>query len=51
MIDALRAARSAFSGIGANASARLMVSGYSQGGFVALATQRAMQTSMRRNSR
>lgn len=44
MIDALRAARSAFGGIGANASARLMVSGYSQGGFVALATQRAMQT-------
>ncbi|HEX5344015.1 MAG TPA: lipase family protein [Duganella sp.] len=44
MIDALRAARSAFSGIGASASARLMVSGYSQGGFVALATQRAMQT-------
>ncbi len=44
MIDALRAARSVFSGIGAGASARLMVTGYSQGGFVALATQRAMQT-------
>jgi len=44
MIDALRAARSAFGSIGANASARLMVSGYSQGGFVAMATQRAMQT-------
>jgi alpha-beta hydrolase superfamily lysophospholipase len=44
MIDALRAARSTFSSINANASARLMVSGYSQGGFVALATQRAMQT-------
>lgn len=44
MIDALRAARSAFAGINASASARLMVTGYSQGGFVALATQRAMQT-------
>ncbi|WP_202414246.1 alpha/beta hydrolase [Duganella flavida] len=44
MVDALRAARSAFSGIGASASSRLMVTGYSQGGFVALATQRAMQT-------
>jgi len=44
MIDALRAARSAFGSINASASARLMVSGYSQGGFVALATQRAMQT-------
>ncbi|MRW86177.1 prolyl oligopeptidase family serine peptidase [Pseudoduganella sp. FT26W] len=44
MIDALRAARSIFGSIGAGASARLMVTGYSQGGFVALATQRAMQT-------
>jgi predicted esterase len=44
MIDALRAARSVFSNIGAGASSRLMVTGYSQGGFVALATQRAMQT-------
>ena len=44
MIDALRAARSVFGSINASASARLMVSGYSQGGFVALATQRAMQT-------
>ena len=44
MVDALRAARSVFSSIGAGASSRLMVSGYSQGGFVALATQRAMQT-------
>ena len=44
MIDALRAARSMFSSIGAGASSRLLVSGYSQGGFVALATQRAMQT-------
>jgi predicted esterase len=44
MIDALRAARSVFSSISAGASSRLMVTGYSQGGFVALATQRAMQT-------
>ncbi|MTV37438.1 alpha/beta hydrolase family protein [Duganella radicis] len=44
MIDALRAARSAFGSVNASASARLMVSGYSQGGFVAMATQRAMQT-------
>jgi poly(3-hydroxybutyrate) depolymerase len=44
MIDALRAARSVFTGISANASSRLMVTGYSQGGFVAMATQRAMQT-------
>jgi predicted esterase len=44
MIDALRAARSVFGAINATASSRLMVSGYSQGGFVALATQRSMQT-------
>jgi dienelactone hydrolase len=44
MIDALRAARSVFGSINAGASSRLMVTGYSQGGFVAMATQRAMQT-------
>lgn len=44
MVDALRAARSAFGSINASASSRLMITGYSQGGFVALATQRAMQT-------
>jgi pimeloyl-ACP methyl ester carboxylesterase len=44
MIDALRASRSVFTSISANASSRLMVTGYSQGGFVAMATQRAMQT-------
>ena len=43
MADALRAARLAFAGVGANASARLFVTGYSQGGHVAIATQRAMQ--------
>jgi len=44
MMDALTAARSAFSNVGANASAKLFVTGYSQGGYVALATLRAMQT-------
>ncbi|CAN7585290.1 prolyl oligopeptidase family serine peptidase [Pseudoduganella sp. LjRoot289] len=44
MMDGLRAARSAFGQLGASASAKLYVTGYSQGGFVAMATQRAMQT-------
>jgi predicted esterase len=43
MIDALRAARSSFTGIGARDSGKLLVTGYSQGGYVALAAQRAMQ--------
>lgn len=43
MMDALRAARSAFPAIGTRDSGKLMVTGYSQGGYVALATQRAMQ--------
>jgi predicted esterase len=43
MIDALRAARTSFTSIGARDSGKLMVTGYSQGGYVALATQRAMQ--------
>lgn len=43
MIDALRAGRRAFGAIGAAASGKLFVTGYSQGGYVALATQRAMQ--------
>jgi predicted esterase len=43
MIDALRAARAAFPSIGARDSGKLMVTGYSQGGYVAVATQRAMQ--------
>jgi hypothetical protein len=43
MMDALTAARSAFSSVGASASSKLFVSGYSQGGYVALATLRAMQ--------
>ena len=43
MIDALRAARSSFTAMGARDSGKLMVAGYSQGGYVALAAQRAMQ--------
>ena len=45
MIDALRAARGSFTAIGANQSNRLFIAGYSQGGYVALATQKAMQGS------
>jgi acetyl esterase/lipase len=43
MIDALRAARASFAAIGAADSGKLFVTGYSQGGHVALATLRAMQ--------
>ncbi|NJM43741.1 MAG: prolyl oligopeptidase family serine peptidase [Brachymonas sp.] len=43
MIDALTAARASFASIGANANSKLFVSGYSQGGYVALATVKAMQ--------
>ncbi|CAH0241994.1 hypothetical protein SRABI118_02740 [Massilia sp. Bi118] len=43
MIDALRAARSSFTAIGVRDSGKLLVTGYSQGGYVALAAQRAMQ--------
>ena len=43
MLDALAAARSALSGMGASAGSKLFVTGYSQGGYVALATVRAMQ--------
>ncbi|MDB5933581.1 MAG: hypothetical protein JWQ01_925 [Massilia sp.] len=43
MIDALRAGRRAFGTVGASDSGKLFVAGYSQGGHVALATQRAMQ--------
>lgn len=43
MIDAMRAARASFSGIGVSAAARLFITGYSQGGYVALATQKTMQ--------
>lgn len=44
MIDSLRAARKAFTTIGAQDSGKLVIAGYSQGGHVAMATQRAMQT-------
>lgn len=44
MVDGLRAARKVFAVIGAHPSNKLLLTGYSQGGYVALATQRAMQT-------
>ncbi|MRV73426.1 prolyl oligopeptidase family serine peptidase [Duganella sp. FT92W] len=43
MVDALRAARAAYGVLGLEVSQRLFLTGYSQGGFVALATQRAIQ--------
>jgi hypothetical protein len=43
MIDALAAARAAFPGIGVADNGKLFVSGYSEGGHVAMATHRAMQ--------
>ena len=43
MVDALAAARKGFASTGASASSKLFVSGYSQGGFVSMATQRALQ--------
>ena len=45
MIDALRAARKAFTGLSASASSKLFIAGYSQGGHVAMATHRAMLSS------
>jgi pimeloyl-ACP methyl ester carboxylesterase len=44
MMDALTAARSALSALGASGANKLFVTGYSQGGYVALATLRAMQS-------
>jgi hypothetical protein len=44
MMDALSAARSALSKIGESTNNKLFVTGYSQGGYVALATVRAMQS-------
>jgi acetyl esterase/lipase len=44
MMDALTAARSAFSALGVGANDKLFVTGYSQGGYVALATVSAMQS-------
>jgi hypothetical protein len=43
MIDALTAARKALPAVGSADSGKLFVTGYSQGGYVSLATQRALQ--------
>jgi acetyl esterase/lipase len=43
VIDSLRAARKAFPAIGAAASDKLFLTGYSQGGFVAMAALREIQ--------
>ena len=43
MIDGLAAARKGFADVGANANSKLFVTGYSQGGYVSMATQRALQ--------
>jgi predicted esterase len=43
MVDALRAAKKAFANVGATASDKLFISGYSQGGHVAMATAKAIQ--------
>ncbi len=43
MVDALRAAKKAFPNVGATASDKLFISGYSQGGHVAMATAKAIQ--------
>jgi Secretory lipase len=45
VIDALRAAKAALAGLGTSASAKLFITGYSQGGHVAMATHREIQTS------
>jgi hypothetical protein len=44
MIDALAAAHSAFASVNATANSKLFITGYSQGGYVAMATHKAMQT-------
>lgn len=43
MVDALTAARMAMKDLGAGDSGRLFITGYSQGGHVAMATHRALQ--------
>lgn len=43
MVDALTAARKTFSAIGANDAGSLFITGYSQGGYVAMAAHREMQ--------
>ncbi|MDB5873506.1 MAG: hypothetical protein JWQ07_2948, partial [Ramlibacter sp.] len=51
MIDALTAARKALPAVGAIDSGKLLVTGYSEGGYVTMATHRALQagTSAHRN--
>ncbi len=44
MIDALRATKSSLTKLGATASTKLFITGYSQGGHVAMATVKAIQT-------
>jgi Prolyl oligopeptidase family len=44
MMNALTAARSAFGSLGISGGSQLFITGYSQGGYVALATLRAMQS-------
>jgi poly(3-hydroxybutyrate) depolymerase len=44
VINAVRAARNSFATLGVTASDKLFITGYSQGGFVAMATHREMQT-------
>lgn len=43
MVDALRAARAAYGVLGVQTAPRLYLTGYSQGGYVALAAQRAIE--------
>ncbi len=43
MMDALAAARAALAALGVTDNQKLFVTGYSQGGYVALATQRALE--------
>lgn len=45
MVDALRAAKAVLPSLGASASSRLFITGYSQGGHVAMATHRAIEQS------
>jgi predicted esterase len=43
LVDALRATKAALGGLGATASSKLFITGYSQGGHVAMATHREIQ--------
>lgn len=43
VVDSLTAARKGFAALNANASSKLFLSGYSQGGFVSMAAQRKLQ--------